>query len=208
MMSESKIDSKDNLGNIKTQMFDIDESFMTQQDFDQLMRITECVPYEHVDLGDAGEPNYVDVGRFMTDAERPVLVNKPFSDQALEILGQDHIVAAHREIIGSDEVFIRRMQVNIMKAGGFVGYHLDTDSNPDYEYAIILQMGEDFSGGEYVTYPEGEPECVFSPKSRSLIISNCAIPHEVKEVKNGHRKSLVYFLARNGGDNRRANVAG
>ena len=31
--------------------------------------------------------------------------------------------------------------MNVMFKNSFVGYHLDIDSNPDYLYAVILQLG-------------------------------------------------------------------
>ena len=39
-----------------------------------------------------------------------------------------------------------------MKKNSFVGFHLDTDSNPDYLYAVILQLGHKYKGGNYVVY--------------------------------------------------------
>ena len=39
-----------------------------------------------------------------------------------------------------------------MKKNAFVGYHLDIDSNPDYLYAVVLQLGNKFTGGKYVVY--------------------------------------------------------
>ena len=33
-----------------------------------------------------------------------------------------------------------------------VGYHLDVDSNPDYLYAVVIQLGSRFTGGKYVVY--------------------------------------------------------
>ena len=36
-----------------------------------------------------------------------------------------------------------------MRKNCFVGKHLDIDSNPDYLFAITIQLGTKFSGGNY-----------------------------------------------------------
>ena len=51
----------------------------------QTSDLASSLPLEHV-IGDANEPNYLDVGRFITDVDRPTLVNRPSSDEALDII--------------------------------------------------------------------------------------------------------------------------
>ena len=49
-------------------------------------------------------------------------------------------------------IFIRRIQFNQIDKDCFVGYHLDTDSNPDYIAAGVIQIGSKFEGGLYRVY--------------------------------------------------------
>lgn len=186
-----------------TVMTDVAESFLSPEDFEELERLAEQLPYEQVDIGDVGEPNSLMVGRFMTDVEAPKLVNRPLSDRALEVVTRQEYLDYFRQMFGLEEVFIRRMQVNSMHAGSFVGHHLDVDSNPDYVAAVMLQFGRDFTGGDFVVYGGGRPARRFAPPYKSVMMSDCHFPHEVAKVESGNRVSLVYFVSGYGGPNRR-----
>jgi hypothetical protein len=164
---------------------------------------TSRVPYEHVLIGDAGEQNFVDVARFMTDVEEPLRVNPDVSDQVLDILGRPKMTNFYNQVVGHDGLVIRRCQVNVLQAGGFVGLHLDTDSNPDYVSPIVLQFSSDYEGGYYMVHHPIHSRQEFRMPRHSMIISSCNLPHEVSEVTRGKRKSLVYFLSQNKGKNRR-----
>ena len=65
----------------------------------------------------------------------------------------------------------------------FVGRHLDTDSNPDYQIAAVLQLGSEFTE-VILVYPSKDSGIneaqIISPKYGSLTISFCAAEHEVK----------------------------
>ena len=161
------------------------------------------VPYEHVLIGDAGEQNYVDVARFMTDVERPEYVNPEVSHRVIDILSQPKMAEFFRQVVGYDNLVIRRCQVNQMSEGGFVGLHLDTDSNPDYISPVVLQFSSDYEGGDYVVHHHTLGRQAFSSRCYSMIISRCNLPHEVTKVTKGRRKSLVFFMSQHAGDNRR-----
>lgn len=194
---------KQQLKEVGSVMMPIADSFLSDDDFDTLKELSDQLPQEFVEIGDAGEPNHVLVGRFMTDIERPEKVNQPMSDRALEIVTKPAAMAACRELLDAENLYVRRMQVNSMQPGSFVGEHLDKDSNPDYRVAVILQFGADFTGGEFVVTGGERPARAFKPFYRSMMISDCNFPHEVKEVESGERISLVYFLSEQSGDNRR-----
>ena len=168
-------------------------SFLTDSNFNELDALAESLPRERIQLGDAGEPNALDVGRFVTDINGVEYVNRPTSDRAVEILGTPALMNFYCEILNQKKLYIRRMQYNIMHKGSFVGFHLDTDSNPDYLVAIVLQLGQNFTGGEYAVFGGKMPPRVLAPTHRSIIMSMCSFPHEVRLVKSGLRKSLVYF---------------
>lgn len=203
MMLEKYDDAKQRLISDGTVIMDIEESFLSEDDFNTLEELSGNLPYEHVEIGDAGEENFLTVGRFMTDVERPMRVNRPLSDRALEIVMRDDVLEACRYLLDASNLYVRRMQVNCMGEGCFVGYHLDTDSNPDYKVAVVLQLGHEFEGGEYVVHGGGKPARHFRPWYRSVIVSDCSFPHEVTRVAKGKRVSLVYFLSEHDGENQR-----
>ena len=41
-----------------------------------------------------------------------------------------------------EEIYLRRIQYNKIEKNCFIGYHLDTDSNPDYLCACVIQLGK------------------------------------------------------------------
>ena len=103
------------------------------------------------------------------------------------------------------KIFLRRVQFNQIRKGCFVGYHLDNDSNPDYIAAVAIQFGKNYSGGKFRVHQNKKKYIDYAPLQKSVIISNCAYPHEVTKVTKGNRKSLVFFISKNFGKNKRKN---
>jgi hypothetical protein len=184
---------------------DEDEEFLNAEEWQEIERLCfeSGLPYETVTVGDADEPNQVEVGRFVTDVEKPEKVNRAVSDRLLQIIEIPARMEPLSRLLGYERVYLRRAQVNHMHRGSFVGLHRDIDSNPDYEISVVLQLGRKFEGGEFVIrLPQGG-ETSITPDYRSTIISRCDYPHEVRKVTDGTRTSLVYFVATHDGPNRR-----
>ena len=176
------------LKNDGTIMIDSRDSFIQSKDFIKIENTLKKIPKEFVTIGDAGE--------------KPILVNKRFSKIVIDLLNKKY-KSHFEQITNHKKLFIRRAQVNVMFKNSFVGYHLDIDSNPDYLYAVILQLGSNFTGGLYVVYKKGKKPKKFKPNYKSIIISDCKIPHEVSKVKSGKRISFVFFLSKNFKANKR-----
>jgi hypothetical protein len=203
-MTSHYLELHDKFVNYGTILLKLGEHPLTEAELDRLDQLSDAshVPYEHVLIGDAGEDNFVDVARFMTDVEAPSVVNEEAANEVLAILGSPKMMQFYDQVIGTDLV-IRRCQVNLLQKGGFVGFHLDTDSNPDYTSPIVLQFSSDYEGGNYVVHHPAHSAQEFRMPRYSMIISSCDLPHEVSEVTSGRRKSLVYFLSKHAGKNRR-----
>ena len=190
-----------------TVLFNLKDSFFENIDFEALKDASKNISYETVQIGDAGEKNKVEVGRFMTDIDKPEIVNNQYSEKVLNILNKVNYKKIFGEIISHEkELYIRRVQVNKMYKDSFIGYHLDVDSNPDYLAAVVIQIGAEFEGGDYVVYKNKEDKKpnVFKPFYQSMIISNCLRPHEVTKIVSGERISLVFFLCMHDSHNKRA----
>ncbi len=178
----------------------------SDEELKHLEKMCEDVPKEFVEIGDAGEPNHLSVGRFQTDIKKPKVVNKKFAESVMSILEKQNILSYIKNILGTGEkLFIRRVQFNEIEQNCFIGYHLDIDSNPDYLAACVIQFGSNYDGGYYRVYkPENKKEFIDYKCNRySLIISNCLYPHEVTKVLKGSRKSLVFFVSNHFKENRR-----
>lgn len=166
------------------------------------------VQKEFIEIGDAGEKNYLYVGRFMTDVKKPIIVKNPYSKNVLKIINSKKYLDLFKKILGikiNSKIYIRRVQFNQIDKGNFVGYHLDTDSNPDYIAAIVIQLGKKYTGGKYRVYQKNKKYIDYTPTYKSIIISNCNYPHEVTKVKSGNRQSLVFFISNHKYNNRRRN---
>ena len=81
--------------------------------------------------------------------------------------------------------------------------NLDTDSNPDYLTSGIIQLGKNYEGGYYRVYQKDKSFYDYKTFYGDLILSNCKYPHEVTKVIKGERKSLVFFISRYNGKNKR-----
>lgn len=182
------------------------EFLYSQNDWDDINTIlaSKALPWEQVFIGDADELNDLAVARFMTDVERPMRVNQPLADQMISVVCNQKLLGFVSNLLGGEEFYIRRMQVNKMKDGSFIGKHLDVDSNPDYLYSIVLQLGKGFSGGEFLIFNhQGEQVNLIRPELQSIVITDCSFPHQVEAVTEGERVSLVFFVSKYAEKNRR-----
>ena len=176
------------------------------EDLEKLSDYCKNVEKEYIQIGDAGEKNNLMVGRFMTDVDKPQVVENPYSKKVIDILNKKKVKNFIKDILNlQDDFYLRRIQFNQIDKDCFVGYHLDTDSNPDYIAAGVIQMGSKFEGGLYRVYQKDESFFDYKSGYGDLIISNCKYPHEVTKVTEGERKSLVFFVSNHGSKNRRKN---
>tara|TARA_B100001059_G_C17787469_1_gene558025 strand:+ start:812 stop:1441 length:630 start_codon:yes stop_codon:yes gene_type:complete len=206
----------ENIKNLETYIknYDLNGTAYIEKNFtpfndDQYQKISDyCnnVEKEFVKVGDADEPNHVNVGRFMTDIKKPEVVDNLYSNKLIEILWSENTKSYIKSIVNTkDEIYLRRVQYNQINKDCFVGYHLDVDSNPDYLAACVLQLGKKFNGGLYRVYHKDDKSSFidYKPDYGSLIISDCQYPHEVTKVTDGERGSLVFFVSKNSDLNKR-----
>ncbi|TVT85184.1 2OG-Fe(II) oxygenase [Pseudomonas sp. H3(2019)] len=180
--------------------------FYTDEDWQQINAIInhQDLPWEKILIGDADEKNDLLVARFMTDVDIPRYVNTPLSTQLKDVVCNEAIWGFFSELFGGEAFYLRRMQVNKMREDSFIGLHLDRDSNPDYLYSVVLQLGQNFSGGEFTVYnSDGVVSKKIQPALSSVIISDCNFRHEVNTVREGDRISLVFFVSKHADKNRR-----
>lgn len=178
-----------------------------KKELEELDAIQSGIPEEAVTNGDAGDTHDIYVRRIMTDktGEHPTVVNLPMSGEIIGMLSDDKRKRIFSAIFGSDsEYFIRRCQMNRMVKDSFIGLHLDAASNPDYEYSVIVQLGQDFKGGEFVVHADSDERQIFHPTYGTVLVTTCKLSHEVWRVLDGERNALVYFYSKNGGINNRA----
>jgi hypothetical protein len=177
------------------------------EEIDRLvMRSSRCSQRKRVSVGDASDTHDLYVRRIMIDkpGKFPKRVNQPLSDRIMDVLADYKRKAIFEEIFQTDtEYFIRRCQINRMVKNSFIGGHIDLESNPDYEFSVIIQLSRAFQGGEFVVYPDEGTEQIYRPTHGTVLVTTCRFRHEVRKVLENERSSLVYFYSKNNGVNRR-----
>jgi hypothetical protein len=178
----------------------------TDEEVQRIDALQMRLPEERVLKGDAGDRHDSYVRRILRDdpGQYPRRVNRPLSDDIMEIL-DDH---KRNDIFSAlfdwrEEFIIRRCQTNRLVEGSFIGVHLDAAANPDFEFSVILQLGHDFKGGEFITYPANGDSQVFVPTHGTVLVTTCTSRHEVAKVTENERTALVYFYSRCREPNRR-----
>ena len=193
--------------------FPIGSHFLSTNEVKRIENYLLEFPLEDITIGDAGEINNCQVGRLMEDQpeEFPKQLNNKLSTPILNLFRKKEA----KEFFGpylkpGGKQTIRRCQFNLLKEGCFVGRHLDTDSNPDYEIACVLQLGSKFKGGEFTVFPHMdscEEDCqVIAPEYGSITISKCIVEHAVNKVIEGTRTSLVVFISNYSDRNKRKKI--
>ena len=205
------MESKIKMSNKPVSYFDIDNNPLTTNDFENIQLLLDKFPLEDITIGDAGEVNNCKVGRLMEDKKMPTILNDTLSKEVFKIIFSEKVKAFIIDNFKFNDVnsriVIRRCQFNLLGKGSFVGLHLDTDSNPDYELAVIFQLGSKYEGGEF-SVKDNNNKTIYSqkPSYGSMTFSNCHFRHEVKEVTEGIRTSLVMFVSTYLGVNKRLNT--
>lgn len=88
---------------------------------------------------------------------------------------------------------ILRMQLNVMNEGGFVGLHIDYDSDPAYVFSVMIQVGSEYSGGNFIIYNEDGKSKVIQRTNRSIMVMSSLSPHKVEHIQKGFRYTVCLF---------------
>ena len=196
---------------LKSIYLPLGKHFLSESEVNMIEESLRKFPLEDITIGDAGEINNCKVGRLMEDHPEsfPEIRNKRLSEPILKLYQSQKAKEFFAKYLDKKtKQIVRRSQFNLLGKGSFVGRHLDTDSNPDYQIAAVLQLGSEFTGGDFVVYPSKDSGIneaqIISPKYGSLTISFCAAEHEVKNVESGIRTSFVNFISTYFGKNKRS----
>ncbi|MDH5388684.1 MAG: 2OG-Fe(II) oxygenase [Gammaproteobacteria bacterium] len=169
---------------------------LTSSEWQQIESLLDDVEYEHIVGGDAGEGHSVWVCRFYNDIDRPVSLH-PRSEEINNIVMSSKMTAFYKQILGAEDLCMRRCQANLLHKGDYIGLHVDQDSNPDYFATVVLHFDSEYRGGAFITRDQQRGDHSYSPYKRAVLVNDCSIPHEVSMVESGKRKTLACFLSKN-----------
>lgn len=172
---------------------------LTSAEWQRIESLLAEVEYEHIVGGDAGEGHSVWVCRFYNDVDKPLALHA-HSEEISRIVMSAKMKAFYKEILGTDELCLRRCQANRLQQGDYIGMHVDQDSNPDYFATVVFHFDSNYSGGAFITRDQQRGDHSYTPQKRAVLINDCSIPHEVSTVESGQRKTLACFLSKNFAD--------
>jgi hypothetical protein len=183
-----------------TLLFDKNEIPLNEEEWQQLETLIHAVDYEHVVGGDAGEGHSVHVCRFYNDVDKPAPLNEK-SDEIKAIVMSKKMKAFYKRFTDTEQLCLRRCQANLLYKNDYIGLHKDQDSNPDYFATVVFHFGSKYRGGAFVTHGE-DGDSSYHPISKSVLVNNCFIPHEVTAVEQGERRTLACFLSKEFSDSK------
>lgn len=161
---------------------------LSEEDWQNFDDVTseDKIPYHYVTEGDTKDNHSVKVSRLLEDHTTELqkyIVDKFICEKLLPYFNQ----------LFKKSFYCHRAQAHILSKNGFIGYHIDTDSDPDYLYAVIGVLSDSYKGGEFRCFLENTMEEV-KTKKFSILLLDCKRPHSVDIVKEGSRKTVVFFL--------------
>lgn len=81
------------------------------------------------------------------------------------------------------------------KKGNSFEKHIDLAKGFEFRrWNLGLQLNNDYDGGDYICWDETNNEVLIPKETGTAILYHCKVPHEIKEITNGERWSLVLAL--------------
>lgn len=184
-----------------TLQFDRQQVPLSDLEWQRLESLLHEVSYRHIVGGDAGEGHSVHVCRFYNDIEKPMALHQHAAEIS-DIVMNPRMRAFYSRFTGTDRLCLRRCQANLLCKGDFIGVHKDQDSNPDYLATVVFHFDQHYQGGDFVTHDSRQGSLRYKPAARTALVNNCSIPHEVRPVESGERRTLACFLSTEFGQSR------
>ena len=88
------------------------------------------------------------------------------------------------------QLTLRRVQLNLMGPGAFVGCHCDSDHDKHYRVTAIIRLNASCTGGELMVYGQ-HGDIIVRQHARSVFMMDSTVPHEVLRITQGLRNSLI-----------------
>lgn len=162
----------------------------TSQEWEKIGNIIPTLKYETAPYGDSGEPMELEYFRIKKSYQPEI-----YHGELWKFFTSEKIIHLYQGITGLKDLYLDRCQIHKLKKGGYLGRHEDIAEHPQYKYTCIYFLDENYDGGELVFHPENASPISIKPPSKSLIIVNSTIAHEINTVTHGNRTSLCCFFS-------------
>ncbi len=183
------MDYKSTLEKKGTVVINQQDSPLSLKEWSDLENMYDSLEYEQAKYGDTEEKASLKFFRVKKPSDRKI-----HSEEAYSILNSDKVRSFFKNKLNIPlEHELDRCQMHLFNKGDFVSKHIDSESCKDYEYSVSFVVNDQYEGGEFLVYGPKGMESHKEP-SRSILVTRSTIPHEVKPVVKGQRKTAVCFF--------------
>lgn len=169
------------------------ETPLSQRQYRTIVDVCGALQTVPVSAGDRGETHALEVARLKVDIP-DVEHRHPASPQIEAILLAPPMLAFYRGRLGVELSTLQRLQLNVIRPGGFIALHRDSDTDPRREVAMVLHLDGSYRGGQTVFTLVDGSELTCSLDAESILFSRGELQHRVAPVTAGVRRTLVAFL--------------
>jgi len=164
-----------------------------QDRYERLVHLSRLVRTVPVNVGDMGETHALEVGRIKEDVPEP----RHLSDASVEFeheLLSPAMQGFYARVLPRAPVTLQRLQLNVIRTGGFIGSHIDLDSDPRRQVALVFHLPCQYTGGALYTHDAHRGRHCLTPPPDTVVLSRGDILHGVEPVLSGERRTLAAFL--------------
>lgn len=120
------------------------------------------------------------------------VTDSEYTKVLLQLIAHSNLMAQISALAGQD-LRILRMQLNVMYEGGFVDRHIDYDSDHAYISSVMIQVGSEYIGGDFIIYDEEGKSQAIQRTNRSTMVMSSRSLHEVELIQTGFRYTICLF---------------
>ena len=87
---------------------------------------------------------------------------------------------------------VKKCTLHQYSVGDSFNKHIDLNPNfPDRRWNLGIQLNDEYTGGDYICYDKNNNEIILSKEVGTAVAYHCRTLHEIKEITNGERWSIV-----------------
>lgn len=180
-------------------VFSLDSVPVGRCGYERIVSLCAEVKTDFIAVGDRGEEHALGVGKLKVDVPCSRHLSRA-SEEIERLLLTEEMQDFYHRILGRPRWRLQRLQINVIRAGGYIGEHFDLDTDPRRQIAMVIHLPCDYAGGEFVIFPPSGGERRLRPDAHSVVFSRGDLRHAVAHVEAGERRTIVAFLCTETGE--------
>lgn len=146
--------------------------------------------FKQCHTGDTDERHDLLLAQFCTDVSEHIITKFPDSKTVVKQIDTEFGPILNQ--ILKAKLYLQRCQAHILLPGGFIGCHVDAEYDASYVISVIFHLNCKYLGGEFVIY-DGDLRNSKKLNTRSVVLLDPILPHEVETVESGERITIATF---------------